>query len=63
MNSLSLEGRRHAHLLPKASPPLLSASKQSYRGTSLIRTPPPLRTTIEPYTYTYCRVLGWGGFL
>ena len=33
-----------------------------YRGTSLIRKRPPPRTTIGPKAYTYCRVLGWGGF-
>jgi hypothetical protein len=38
--------------------PSLSVPRSCYRGTSLIRNHPPLRTTIGPWASAYCRVLG-----
>ena len=36
---------------------------EEYRGNSLIRNCPPLSSTVGPWAYAYCRVLGGGSFL
>ena len=41
----------------------VAGPSQHYRGTSIMRSSPPPRTTIGPYVWSYCRVLRGGVLL